>query len=114
MDWQSVLYLLVWAALFAVMMRFGCGAHVMGHHYRDDTRPSGSGYGAGWILPAKATDPVCGMTIDSAGAKSAVHAGRVYFFCSQDCRDKFERNPTAYEKASDIPSHQAEAHHGCC
>jgi YHS domain-containing protein len=113
MDWQIILYLLAWAALFAVVMRFGCGAHMMGDH-RGDTRFSGAGYGAGWTPPAKAAYPVCGRTIDTAGAKSTIHAGRVYFFCSQDCRDKFERNPGTYEKVSETPSHQAEAHHGCC
>lgn len=113
MDWQNILYFLFWAVLFVVMMRFGCGAHVMGHRHRD-AGPTGTGLGAGWTPPTKATDPVCGMTVDTAGAKSAVHAGRVYFFCSQDCWDKFERNPTAYGKASDIPSHQAEAHYGYC
>jgi hypothetical protein len=28
---QSLLYFLLSAGLFFVMMRFGCGAHVMGH-----------------------------------------------------------------------------------
>jgi len=28
MEFQNVLYLLVWAALFFLMMRFGCGAYV--------------------------------------------------------------------------------------
>jgi len=113
MDWQNILYFLFWAALFIVMMRFGCGAHIMGHRHRG-AGPSGTGQGAGWTLPTRATDPVCRMTVAIAGAKSAVHAGRVYFFCSQDCRDKFERNPTAYEKASDVPSREVEAHDGCC
>ena len=28
---QALIYFLLIAALFAVMMRFGCGAHVLGH-----------------------------------------------------------------------------------
>ena len=36
----TVLYLLVFAGLFMLMMRFGCGAHVMGHNqhsgHKDD------------------------------------------------------------------------------
>jgi hypothetical protein len=36
MQLETVLYFLFWAGLFFVMMRFGCGAHVMGHmHHRD-------------------------------------------------------------------------------
>ena len=31
MQLQNVLYFLVWAGLFFVMMRFGRGANVMGH-----------------------------------------------------------------------------------
>ena len=27
----TVIYFLLWGALFFVMMRFGCGAHIMGH-----------------------------------------------------------------------------------
>jgi len=31
MQLQDVLFFLFWAGLFFVMMRFGCGAHIMGH-----------------------------------------------------------------------------------
>jgi hypothetical protein len=36
MQLQDVLFFLFWAGLFFVMMRFGCGAHIMGHghHHR--------------------------------------------------------------------------------
>lgn len=96
MQFESVLYLLVLAALFFVMMRFGCGAHVMGHgHHRDGAR-AGASPGRGSAPPEKATDPVCGMTVETASAKSAVHEGRAYYFCSQGCREKFEANPAAY------------------
>ena len=30
MQIENVLYYLAWAGLFFVMMRYGCGAHVMG------------------------------------------------------------------------------------
>jgi hypothetical protein len=40
---ETILYLLFAAAFFIVMMRFGCGAHIMGHnqhmnHDADDRR----------------------------------------------------------------------------
>ncbi len=30
----TYLYFLLWGAFFFVMMRFGCGAHIMGHGHR--------------------------------------------------------------------------------
>lgn len=45
------------------------------------------------IAPASAgsefLDPVCGMTVDPAQARSAEHAGKTYYFCSEKCRTKF-------------------------
>lgn len=90
-------YLLFWAVLFFVMMRFGCGAHVMGHHHRGhrDAPPSGPGNGP-WSVPAEARDPVCGKTVPTAGAKSSLWEGHAYYFCSRDCRDKFEAAPRTF------------------
>jgi YHS domain-containing protein len=96
----TILYLLFWAALFFVMMRFGCGAHVMGHHHH----PSGDAHdGDGrWSGPAEAHDPVCGKTVSTAVAKSSIWSGRAYYFCSQACRDKFEAAPQSYQGAVPI------------
>ncbi|BBK38129.1 copper-translocating P-type ATPase [Allostella sp. ATCC 35155] len=48
---------------------------------------------------SKATDPVCGMTVDPATAKHRIeHDGRPYFFCSAGCRTKFEADPERYLK----------------
>jgi P-type Cu+ transporter len=42
-------------------------------------------------------DPVCGMDVDPRAAKhSADHAGRTYYFCSADCREKFTASPAKY------------------
>jgi YHS domain-containing protein len=43
-----------------------------------------------------ATDPVCGMKVDRSKALRAVHAGRTYFFCSEDCRSQFAADPAGY------------------
>jgi Cu+-exporting ATPase len=45
----------------------------------------------------KELDPVCGMAINpfEALAQSS-HAGRVYYFCSQECKDKFDKKPDKY------------------
>ena len=49
----------------------------------------------GLTLRRGATDPVCGMTVDRAKAVTAERAGRTYYFCSEDCREAFEREPAA-------------------
>lgn len=44
----TYLYFLLWGVFFVVMMRFGCGAHVMGHghgHHRDGHQPDGAPLG---------------------------------------------------------------------
>ena len=44
----------------------------------------------------KARDPVCGSLVDLASAKTAVHAGHSYFFCSPECQEKFEADPPLF------------------
>jgi YHS domain-containing protein len=97
----SILYFLLWAGLFFVMMRFGCGAHVMGHGHHASNSPSkepdASSEGAGrWVAPEKDVDPVCHMTVETTKSKTTVYEGHVYHFCSQDCRGKFEGDPKTY------------------
>ncbi|HEY5379343.1 MAG TPA: heavy metal translocating P-type ATPase [Pseudolabrys sp.] len=48
-------------------------------------------------VPAAATDPVCGMTVDPASAKHrAEHRGDSYYFCSAGCKTKFIAAPQKY------------------
>ena len=43
------------------------------------------------------SDPVCGMSIDLASAEhSSVYAGAKYHFCSKDCKEKFDKQPSRY------------------
>ena len=53
---QSLLYFLLVAGLFIAMMRFGCGAHVMGHghSHRDRRLPAAAPDAAGISPEAKA------------------------------------------------------------
>ena len=97
---EALLYFALWAGLFFLMMRYGCGAHVMGHgHHRHGSRRTGGNGGPPqlrWVPPPSDVDPVCGMKVVTAGAKSSVHDGSVYYFCSRYCREIFEAAPTQY------------------
>ncbi|PAL19766.1 YHS domain-containing protein [Sphingopyxis sp. GW247-27LB] len=106
---ETVAYLLFWALLFMFMMRFGCGAHVMGHRHHGHHSESGGGSDR-LSQPAQAVDPVCGMTVATAGAKSTIFEGRAWYFCSASCRDKFEAAPQQYAKA-DAAHSTGEPHH---
>jgi len=47
-------------------------------------------------------DPVCGMVVDPQADKlKAEHAGHVYHFCSQNCHDRFVKEPEAYLVTTD-------------
>jgi YHS domain-containing protein len=87
---KSLGWLLVWGALFFVMMRYGCGAHMMGGHgrHRKHRDPADGD---------ETKDPVCGMSVSAEKAAAAtVLKGNTYYFCSRSCRDKFEQAPDSY------------------
>ena len=113
---ESLIYFLLLAALVFVMMRFGCGAHVMGHghgkHSSRQPEPPEKDTGVRWIPPASARDPVCGMTVLPDKAKSSVHDGDVYYFCSSECRERFEAAPAAFLTTGQESAQKREHHHG--
>jgi Cu+-exporting ATPase len=46
---------------------------------------------------AMATDPVCGMRVDTDDvASTAEYEGETYYFCSEVCREAFLADPTLY------------------
>ena len=113
---ETLASLVLLAALVFLMMRFGCGAHLMGHrhksaHGRGDRIP-GDGE-LRWVPPESDRDPVCGKTVATDEAKSSVYGGHVHYFCSRECREAFEAAPDTY--ASSSASHaprQMEHSHG--
>jgi xanthine dehydrogenase accessory factor len=49
---------------------------------------------------AQAIDPICGMTVEVAGARhTAEHAGRTWYFCCGGCRARFLADPERYTAA---------------
>jgi xanthine dehydrogenase accessory factor len=57
----------------------------------------GVAVGAGIAAGHEEIDPVCGMTVEVAGARyRSVHDGRTYYFCSAGCQASFETDPASY------------------
>jgi Cu+-exporting ATPase len=53
--------------------------------------------GHGRAGASKATDPVCGMTVDPATAtESWAYKGTTYYFCCDGCRTAFQADPEKY------------------
>ena len=43
-------------------------------------------------------DPVCGMTVDPKKAvEESQLNGQTYYFCSQGCKQKFDKNPAQFK-----------------
>jgi len=54
-----------------------------------------------------AKDPVCGMNVNEKTAKlKSEHMGKTYYFCSQACKESFDKNPAKY-----VGGHSS---HSCC
>ena len=46
---------------------------------------------------AQVTDPVCGMTVDTATAKQqSEYQGQTYYFCAPGCKKAFDKEPEKY------------------
>src|SRR5579859_5057304 len=97
---NALLYFALWAGFIFLMMRFGCGSHIMGHGHANH-----EGYGhssaedggtARWAPPETDVDPVCRMSVRTDASKSSVYRGTVYYFCSAEHRDAFEAEPERY------------------
>ncbi len=109
--------LLLFAAFFYLMMRFGCGSHMVhghgGHGDHGGQRDHTMGTGAA-MAGTKAKDPVCGMEVDSGQGYTETYQGRSYRFCSRKCLDRFDENPQRYAEAAhpagDIAQHNAGCH----
>jgi YHS domain-containing protein len=41
-------------------------------------------------------DPVCGMNVEAEKAITARHGDKTYYFCSDACKETFEKEPEKY------------------
>ena len=51
-------------------------------------------------LAAMATDPVCGMAVETGAGPHREHDGRTWWFCSTHCRDEFAADPERFRSAT--------------
>ena len=84
---EGLVSLLLFAALFYFMMRFGCGAHMVHGH---------GGHAGHQGSARAAVDPVCGMEVAPGQGYTKMYKGREYRLCSRPCLDKFDANPDQY------------------
>ena len=87
---EGLLSLLVFAVLFYVMMRFGCGAHMMHGH------KGAQGHGGESDVPKMHVDPVCSKEVAVDQGYGKMYQGELYRFCSRDCLDRFESDPEQF------------------
>jgi Cu+-exporting ATPase len=48
----------------------------------------------------KSIDPVCGMSVDDEGSLKATYHGHHYHFCSEQCREEFQKSPERYAETA--------------
>lgn len=47
-------------------------------------------------------DPVCGMEVNPASAEAqSDYGGQTFYFCSEECKKKFDTNPERYIDETD-------------
>jgi Cu+-exporting ATPase len=109
--WTTILWFLILGGIFYWMMRMGgCGAHGAGGH-GGGMHGGGHDMGHGGNEPWTVEDPVCGARGPADPSRPSVeYGGRVYYFCSDRCRDQFNKNPEQYAKAQS--SQSGGDHHG--
>lgn len=62
---------------------------------------------------ATVKDPVCGMEIDKALAKSRVtYLGETYYFCSEECKKTFKATPHEVVRSASTPAANASSEPG--
>jgi YHS domain-containing protein len=81
---------LLFAVIFYLLMRYGCGAHMMhgGHGGHE-----GHGKSTNAELDKKHVDPVCDMEVKADQGYGQMYQGALYRFCSKRCLDKFDAAP---------------------
>ena len=92
---EGLFTLLLYAGLFYLMMRFGCGAHMV-HGHGGHGKSEEAGHGQHAPAASRSIDPICGMEVAPGKGYTKMYEGREYRLCSRACLDKFEAGPQQY------------------
>jgi|CXWL01.1.fsa_nt_gi YHS domain-containing protein len=100
-----------WGGRLALTLPYALGLFVLGLIIQDLGRTGTTVYVDANEMARTATvaagggavDPVCGMSVRTAGAEKAVFDGHLYHFCSSYCRTAFLDKPAGFVKASLMP-----------
>lgn len=87
---DGIVTLLIFAVFFYVMMRYGCGAHLI-HGKQNNHSPK--------QLKNEKTDsvdPVCGKSVAATQGYAKMYEDVTHRFCSRACLDEFESDPSKY------------------
>ena len=49
-------------------------------------------------------DPVCGMSVDTNDAESSTYQGKTYYFCTEECKAKFDKQPAQFTSKQKEPA----------
>ena len=87
---DGIVTLLIFAVFFYVMMRYGCGAHLI-HGKQNNHSPK-------QLQNEKkdSIDPVCGKSVAAKQGYAKMHGDETHRFCSRACLDEFESHPSKY------------------
>lgn len=69
--------------------------------------PHAHGAGSAGVTPLK--DPVCGMPVTAHSTHWHEHDGRLYYFCSAHCKNKFSADPARFVAPEPAPEQEAPA-----
>lgn len=97
---EGLFSLLLFAAFFYFMMRFGCGSH-MTHGNHDVKQKSKNN---------PIIDPVCGLVVSEDEGYGKLHSGNLYRFCSKKCLDTFDHNPERFIEQAENNSMTRQEH----
>jgi len=92
---EGFISFILFAALFYVMMRYGCGAHMIHGDHDGHGKEDG----------AKFIDSVCGKEVEPDQGYGVMHEGKLHRFCSRKCLDIFDEQKTKNQKKNKEGNH---------
>lgn len=83
MGIRIILWLIVGSLFYWMMSKIGSGSR----------RNSGSAGKGSYPIGQMVEDPVCGMFIDPKTSIKSRFKGKSFYFCSSECKEKFDKQP---------------------